>query len=192
MGRNRRSIRLRQYDYARAGAYFVTICTKGRECLFGDVVDGEMRMNAWGNTVRTCWDDLPRHYPRVNTDAIVIMPNHVHGVIVLADDYHDPVGAGLKPAPTTKSVKRHGLPEIVRAFKTFSARRLNKIRGIRGIPLWQRNYFERVVRDPDEMNRIRQYIANNPARWTDDENNPVNYGRADSKTAHDNGVSAIG
>jgi len=98
MRRNRRSIRLRRYDYSSAGAYFVTICTRERECLFGDAVDGDMRMNAWGNIFRTCWDDLPRHYGRVVTDAFVSMPNHVHGVIVITDDHNDHVGAGFKPA----------------------------------------------------------------------------------------------
>jgi putative transposase len=184
VGRNRRSIRLRRYDYSSAGAYFVTICTKDRECLFGKVVEGEMRMNTWGDIVRACWDNLSRHYGRVVTDAFVVMPNHVHGIIMITDDRNDNVGTGLKPAPTSNHTKRHGLSEIVRAFKTFSARRINESRGIRAVPVWQRNYYERVVRNADEMNRIRQYVAANPAHWTDDENNPMNHVGAGLKPAH--------
>jgi REP-associated tyrosine transposase len=183
MRRNRRSIRLRHYDYSSAGAYFVTICAKDRECIFGNVVDGEIFLNTWGDIVQACWNDLTAHYPWVMTDAFVVMPNHVHGIVRISDDHNDNVGAGFKPAPTTKPPKRHGIPEIVRAFKTFSARRINQLRGVRAIPVWQRNYFERVVRNPDEMNRIRQYIANNQAHWNDDENNPMNYVGAGLKPA---------
>lgn len=110
----RRSIRLRDYDYAQAGAYFVTVVTRDRKCLFGDVVEGYMRLNQAGRVVQTMWGKLPDHYTGVECDSFVVMPNHVHGIIMLAND----VVAGLKPAPT--------LPEIIRGFKTFSARRINE------------------------------------------------------------------
>jgi REP-associated tyrosine transposase len=167
----RRSIRLRGYDYAQMGAYFVTICARDRACIFGKVVHGDMRVNAWGDIVQACWDDLPNHYGQMVTDAFVVMPNHVHGIMVVTDDRTRFVGAGLKPAPTYNG-KCHGLPEFVRAFKTFSARRINELRGMPGVPIWQRNYYERVIRDMGEMNRIREYIAANPAQWANDENNP--------------------
>ncbi|MGQ9928667.1 MAG: transposase, partial [Chloroflexaceae bacterium] len=96
---HRRSIRLKGYDYAQAGAYFVTICTQNRECLFGEVVNGEMRLNTYGAAVLGAWQDLPNHYPNVTLDAFVVMPNHVHGIIVLTTD-DATVGAGFKPAPT--------------------------------------------------------------------------------------------
>lgn len=92
---HRRSIRLKGYDYSRSGAYFVTICTQNRECLFGEIVDGKMRLNEPGRILQTTWDALPKHYPHVELDAWIIMPNHVHGIVVLGV-----VGAGLKPAPT--------------------------------------------------------------------------------------------
>ena len=168
--RNRRSIRLKGYDYAQEGAYFVTVCTRQQQCLFGSIRDGRMRLNDAGRAVRDCWNDLPRHYPHVKMDAMVVMPNHVHGIVVLLDA----VGAGLKPAPTTRQGKRHALPEIVRGFKTFASRRVNQLRGTPGIPIWQRNYYEHVVRDDEDLDRIRTYIANNPARWDEDEDNPVN------------------
>ena len=182
---HRRSIRLAEYDYSQVGAYFITVCAHDRRCLFGDIVDGEMRLNVYGKTVRQTWDGLPGHYPHVELDAFVIMPNHIHGVIELTVG----VGAGLKPAPTgpvpiisvttkpvptisTPTIVRHGLPEIVRAFKTFSARQINAMLGTPGIAVWQRNYYEHIIRDEAEWDRIREYIETNPARWADDKENP--------------------
>jgi len=104
-----------------------------------------------------------------------VMPNHVHGIVVLTDA----VGAGLKPAPTDVTVRagdrRHGLAEIVRGFKTFSARRINEFRRERQRPVWQRNYYEHVIRDDDSWDRIRRYVQENPARWAFDRDNPDAY-----------------
>ena len=148
MEQNRRkSIRLPSYDYAEAGAYFITVCTFNRDCLLGEILEHEMALNWAGRIVLECWNDLVNHYPYIETDEFVVMPNHVHGIVVLADELRtsvtaDNVGAGLKPAPT----RRHALPEIVRAFKSFSSRRINVQRGSTGVPVWQRNYYERVIR----------------------------------------------
>jgi REP element-mobilizing transposase RayT len=162
---HRRSLRLKGYDYARPGAYFVTICAQDRTYLFGNVVDGQMRLNEFGRIVREAWDDLPNHYPNVEMDAFVIMPNHIHGIIVF-------VGAGLKPAPTNPApTKNHGLPEIVRALKTFSARRINQLRGTPGVPVWQRNYYEHIIRTEQALHAIRCYIVDNPMRWHRDRYN---------------------
>jgi REP element-mobilizing transposase RayT len=166
----RRSIRLRGYDYARGGAYFITVCTKGRKLLFGDVVNGAMHLNDAGQVVQSVWDALPMHYPNVTLDAFVVMPNHIHGIIVLTS-MRD-VGAGFKPAPTGK----HGLPEIARALKTFSSRRFNEMRGTPGVPIWQRGYHDRIIRNDGELRRIRRYIVNNPKRWLSDPENPVRAG----------------
>jgi putative transposase len=143
---HRQSIRRKGYDYAQPGAYYVTLCTIGRMCLFGDVVDGVMALSELGKIVEGCWRELPAHYPHVVLDACVIMPNHVHAVIVLVESRE--VGADIRfggedervhgeivrppdrsaPVPPS-ALKRHGLPEIVRAFKasaTFRIRRLQK------------------------------------------------------------------
>lgn len=195
--RDRHSIRLPCYDYTRSGAYFITIVTHARECLFGEVADGKVRLNEHGSIVRAAWDDLPNHYGYVVLDAFVVMPNHIHGIIVLTDDDDVIVGAGLKPAPTpvmtqydrgihyidnngraglkpapTPKIRRHGLPEIVRAFKTFSARHINELHRIFGLSVWQRNYWEHIIRDGNEMDRIRHYIEINPVRWEKDRENP--------------------
>ena len=103
------------------------------------------------------------------------MPNHIHGIVVISD--HDAaaglVGAGLRPAPTEPVGRRHGLPEIIRAFKGFSARRVNALRGTPGAPVWQRNYYEHIIRDEIDLDRIRQYILDNPLRWEEDRENPA-------------------
>jgi putative transposase len=169
---HRQGLRLKGYDYSQAGAYFVTICAHGKACLFGDVIGSEVKVNELGRKVQAVWDDLPVHYPHVATDAFVVMPNHVHGVVVLRD-----VGAGFKPArtaePARTALRRHGLSEIVRAFKTFSARRINEFRETSGAPVWQRNYYEHIIRDDADYNRIAEYVANNPQRWAEDSLHPT-------------------
>ena len=168
----RRSIRLSGYDYRRAGAYFITVCTHNRTMLFGEIREDETILNDAGPMVRECWDAIPNHYPHAKTDAFIVMPNHVHGIIMLVDT-HD-VGAGLRPAPTPAGNKRHPLSEIIRAFKSFSARRINEHRGLRGVPVWQRNYYEHIIRNESALHDIRHYIVNNPDKWADDPNNPRN------------------
>ncbi len=185
---HRRSIRMAGYDYARNGAYFVTICVKNRLCLFGDVVEGKMRRNEAGRIVEHAWRDLPNHNAGIALDAFVVMPNHVHGIIIItgggpaspgADSGRSdcPVGAGSEPAPTAAQtrpagLKHHGLPEIIRQFKTFSALRINRLRGTPGVSVWQRNYYEHIIRGSESLYRIRQYIHTNPARWAFDHDNP--------------------
>jgi putative transposase len=117
----RRSLRLPGYDYSQVGAYFITVCTQNRVMLFGEVIDCHVRLNEMGTIVQQTWDDLPTHYHGIDLDAFVVMPSHVHGIIILAD----------------LSERRHAIPEIVRGFKTFSARRVNERAGKRGA-LWQR------------------------------------------------------
>ena len=163
-------MRLRGFDYRQNGAYFVTICAHNRVPLFGEIIDGEMRLNEAGQIVQATWDNLPKHYPNIELDAWVIMPNHVHGIIVLVDPHN--VGAGLKPAPTPAGQKRHPLSEIVRGFKTFSARGINRERGAPGVSVWQRNYYEHIIRNEASLHDIRNYIIHNPAKWPDDPEPP--------------------
>ncbi len=195
---HRRSIRLRGYDYSQAGAYFVTIVAWQREMLFGEIVDGEMVLNRYGQIVLNAWMDLPNHYHHAELGAFVIMPNHVHGIVVLNDDgvvsddgrggssitggtiSPDETNAG-RTTPLTEKIRpyepikpRHGLSEIVRAFKSFSARRINVLRHTEGIPVWQRNYYEHIIRNETEMDRITRYIEFNSSAWMDDDENPNN------------------
>ena len=132
-----------------------------------------MRLSEPGLIAQTVWEELPRHYPHVRTDAWIVMPNHVHGIIILTSVTTSTVGAGFKPALLDGSARRHGLPEIVRALKTFSARRINVLCGTSKKPFWQRGYYERVIRNERELNHVRQYSMDNPARWDQDPENPM-------------------
>jgi REP element-mobilizing transposase RayT len=153
----RRPLRLKGYDYSQPGAYFITICTHERIPLFGEIIAHQMRPNSYGMIVTAVWNELPDHYPNAALDAFIVMPNHIHGIIILGDE------AG----------KRYPLPEIARGFKTFSARAINERRQTRTAPLWHRGYYEHVVRDEKALSGIREYIVNNPARWSDDPDNPA-------------------
>jgi REP element-mobilizing transposase RayT len=175
---HRRSIRLRNYDYSQAGAYYVTICTRDRECLFGEIVDGEMRLNEMGQIITGCWDESPNHFPNVKLDAFVVMPNHVHGIIVIVET-SDSGSVGARHAvPLQRSFGQPisgSLPTIIRSFKSAVTRRINEMRDTPGMPVWQRNYYEHVIRNNRELDRVRRYIAGNPARWTEDSENPANW-----------------
>jgi putative transposase len=153
---NRRSMRLKGYDYSRPGAYFVTMCLHDHtQRMLGDVVDGKMVLNEFGKIVDYTWHDLPNHNKNIALDESIIMPNHLHGIIVF-------VGAGSEPAPTDSAIG-HALPEIIRQLKTFSSRRINHIRKTPGSPVWQRNFYDHIIRDEKSFIVIRQYMQNNPA-----------------------------
>jgi REP element-mobilizing transposase RayT len=205
---HRHSIRLKEYDYSRAGAYFVTICAWQRECLFGDIVDGVMVLNDAGRIVAGEWERTPDIRPQVELDVYAIMPNHFHAIVVIHDNDNDGnVGAHrmrpnfIRPEhlyPDTSenielciwndSTANHnrahvGAPlrrqsgsivSIVAGFKSASTKRINHHRTTPGCPVWQRNYYERVIRNDHELSRAREYIVNNPLKWQLDKENPVN------------------
>jgi REP element-mobilizing transposase RayT len=161
---SRRSIRLKGYDYSQAGAYFVTICTQNQECLFGDITDGIMRANHFGKIVGEQWNDIPQRFPVVQLDQFVVMPNHIHGVLVVvgAPLAGGQLRAAARAAPT--------VGDIVGGYKSLSVHHcLHWIK--QNVPqqrlgqLWQRNYWEHIIRDESELNSIREYIRNNPAQW---------------------------
>lgn len=177
---HRRSIRLPHHDYA-GGVYFVTICTHGHLHLFGDVTDGEMVPNDAGRIVHGCWNAIPHHFPLAVVDAFVVMPNHVHGIVGIMDDgpaAND--GVGAQHAAPLRSVDRNGrcnitagtLPAIVRSFKSAVTKRTNAMRRTPGGAVWQRNYYERVIRDDRALHIARRYIADNPLRWRHDRCHP--------------------
>ncbi|MFO8011466.1 MAG: transposase [Dehalococcoidia bacterium] len=209
---HRRSIRLKGYDYSRAGLYFITVCTYNRLPILGEIVGAgskpvpdtrvgagskparvidtpEMVLNENGEIVEQTWFDLVNHVPNIRLHEFVVMPNHIHGIIETVGDEtwvdQDVVSgtglkraglepenlrAGLEPAPTGGMVrKRASIPEIVRQLKTFSARRINRLKNTTGAPVWQRNYYEHIIRDGKSYRRISEYIRTNPLRWRDDE-----------------------
>ncbi|MFH1360387.1 MAG: transposase [Candidatus Omnitrophota bacterium] len=169
--KNRKRNRLKNYDYAQAGYYFVTVCAQNREECFGKIVDSQMILNSCGAIAQTCWFDLPNHYHHCGLDEFIIMPNHIHGIVMIKND----VGTGFKPVPT---YRRHSLSEIIRGFKTFSSKKINASgRKIRFH--WQRSFYDSIIRNKKSLNTIREYMRNNPLRWEFDRNNPRN-----SRTAH--------
>lgn len=167
----RKSIRLHGYDYAQPGAYFVTLCTRQRACLFGDVRDGGMRLNAIGEIVADEWVKTAEIRDEIDLDEWVVMPNHFHAILV--------IGRGDRPvAPTTtKPVASMGprsrsVGAAIAGFKSSAAKRINTLRGTLGAPVWQRNYHEHIIRDEVSLDRIREYILANPSRWAADPDNP--------------------
>ncbi len=147
---HRRSIRLQGYDYTNAGIYFVTICCYQRQHLFGEIDNGEMRINAIGQIVSNLWQKIPQHFPNVELDGFILMPDHLHGIIMISE-----------------SKEKSSLANIIQNFKSISSRKINCINKSYGISIWQRNYYERIVRTEQELKNLREYIENNPANWKD-------------------------
>ena len=173
--RRRHSIRLRDFDYSQAGAYFVTVCTYERACRFGDVVDGNMRLNEAGRIVEQCWAAIPIHFPDVVLDAFVVMPNHVHGIVIItrktvgAKNFSPLPGSGAEVRTPRSPSKTIG--SIVRGFKVGATKWFRENGGIDKV--WQRNYYEHIIRGDEFLNRIREYIQNNPMQWAYDRENPA-------------------
>ena len=167
---HRRSLRLSGYDYSQNGAYFVTVCTQNRECLFGKIENGEMLLNNAGRIVLEEWVKTAEIRSNIELDECVVMPNHFHGILVVSDRR-----GTARRAPT---MERFGqpvsgsIPTVIRSFKSAVAKRINEMRQTPALQLWQRNYYEHVIRNESEWNRIRQYIIDNPMRWNMDRENP--------------------
>jgi putative transposase len=188
---HRRSIRLKGYDYSRNGAYFVTICSWNRECLFGEIAGmkaskPEMLLNEYGKIVRDEWMGTSLIRKEIEIDEFVVMPNHFHGIVVIWGRGDRPVAPlttivgsiqGRPPVAPTEDrsgPKPKSIGSFLAGFKSIATKRINENRQSTGAPVWQRNYYERIVRNEIECKRIREYINNNPANWNDDENNPDN------------------
>lgn len=174
---HRRSIRLQGYDYARQGGYFVTICTRDRRRLFGHVANGRVELNTFGRLVEAEWRRTADLRPAVELDAYVVMPNHLHGILFITGH-----GGGTAcRAPTAAQFGRpvpRSLSTVLRSFKSAATRRMNAARQTPGRPLWQRNYYEHVIRDEEDLERIRAYILANPEYWALDPENPERLGPA--------------
>ncbi len=188
---HRRSIRLKGYDYAQEGAYYVTIVTWRREFLFGEVVNKEMRLNKVGKIVEWEWLELPKRLPYVELGVHVVMPNHFHGILFI----HENVGAtrqgqamslsGIEPLQTltTDSIDGSPLPRgpkpaslgaIIAQFKSRATKRIWKFPELKETPIWQRNYYEHIIRNETDLQNKTDYIEANPSLWDEDDENPVN------------------
>jgi REP-associated tyrosine transposase len=172
-GPDRKRNRLHGYDYSMPGFYFVTICVKNRQSLFGIIEDNKMILNKIGGIVDECWFDLPNHYENCKLHEFIIMPNHFHGIIEIVDENYfnrEKVGNGLKPFPTK------ALSEIIRGLKTFSSRKINSRQNNFRFQ-WQKSFYDRIIENENELINIREYIKNNPEMWQIDRNNPENFSK---------------
>ncbi|OQY88002.1 MAG: hypothetical protein B6D38_10980 [Anaerolineae bacterium UTCFX1] len=184
---HRHSIRLKGYDYSSEGAYYVTIVAQGRECLFGEIVDGELKLNEAGEMVVRWWNELPNKFPNIVLGEFVVMPNHFHGIIFIMEN----VGADLRVCPDGEekgehvdspkhadSPQRSTLSQMIQWFKTMTTNEY--IRGVKQSnwkpfigKVWQRNYYEHIIRNEKELQQKTNYILDNPSRWDEDDENFV-------------------
>jgi len=184
-------MRLPGYDYSQPGAYFLTVCTQNRQCLFGEIENTQMRLSDAGQMVQVVWKELTLRYPGVETDAFVIMPNHVHGIIWMTSERrgevlsprNDPDNNNLdadvdetsNQGGETPPLQRSKLGQIIAYFKYQSTKEMNRIETKNAITkFWQRNYYEHIIRDGKDLQNKTDYIEANPMLWDEDDNNPRN------------------
>jgi REP-associated tyrosine transposase len=169
--KHRRSIRLKYRDYALPGPYFVTICAHEKRCVFGSIVGARLAPSELGQLVRECWVAIPIHFPQVTHYEFGIMPNHLHGIVAIERLVGAQQRCALPAHELKKAVEAGSRGAIVRSFKAIVARRAHKELQWNG-PVWQRNYYERVLRDGQEFSDASRYIAENPMKWEWDRENP--------------------
>jgi REP element-mobilizing transposase RayT len=169
----RRSIRLKEYDYSSAGAYFITAVSHQRLNIFGSIRQEIMNLNPIGKIIDNAWLEIPNHFPYVTLDAYVIMPNHLHGILQIKSGGVR-LSSPLHTAPIRMSpqpIKRQPLGMIVGSFKSAVTKHVHQAGFLTQQPIWQRNYFEHVIRDDEDYERIIEYIKVNPLNWDLDNEN---------------------
>ena len=146
----RKSPRLQGYDYAQSGAYFVTICTHQRQNIFGDIINGTMVLSDLGQIASLRWESIPQHYPDLELDAFVIMPNHIHGIVCIMDGkFHTVLG------------------RVINAYKGAVTAQIRQ-QSASDMVIWQSRYHDHIIRNEIDLNRIREYISHNPSKWEED------------------------
>ena len=180
---HRRSIRLPNYDYSQPGAYFVTIVTWHRESLFGEVINGQIVLTKYGLVTKRQWEKLPKRFPNIELGVFVIMPNHMHGIIVImngrgaAGKLSDQDGEPSRRVPTHEQFQKPvkgSIPTIIRSYKSAVSYRINLMRGTQNGPVWQGNYYEHIIRSERDLQNKTDYIEANPMLWARDDENPIN------------------
>jgi REP element-mobilizing transposase RayT len=174
---HRQSIRLRDYNYSQPGYYFLTICTYKKQCWFGEIKNDQMYINQIGKIVANEWLNTPKIRPNFQLDEWVIMPNHLHGIVIINERISGLVDEkitlwGARNAPLRQ--EPNSISSFVAGFKSAATKRINLLRDNRDIPIWQRNHYESIIRDEQSLITIQEYIKNNPCQWQKDSDNPVN------------------
>ncbi len=185
---HRKSIRLQEYDYSKPNAYFITICTYNKECIFGAIINGEMQLNEYGKIVADEWLKTPTIRQYVLLDKYIIMPNHFHGIIIITDNRRDtvPVSSRATVEVAESRVSRdppfeqfgrpvsHSIPTIIRSFKAATTKQIHEIQKTHRQTVWQPRFYEHIIRNPHELDQTREYIIYNPLKWALDSENPDN------------------
>jgi REP element-mobilizing transposase RayT len=177
---NRKSIRLPEYDYSRLGAYFVTVSTQNKQPIFGRINGYEVELSRFGKIATTYWQEIPSHFPSVELDAFIVMPNHIHGILWIIDSKSRPFTVGARHAspPDIRATQasplqiskrprgphRSSLGAIIGSYKSAVSRTI-RILNNKPIKVWQRNYYEHVVREDRELDAIRNYVINNAIKY---------------------------
>jgi putative transposase len=178
--RRRSSLRLKGHDYSQPGEYFVTICTADRKCVLGGIVDGKMRLSEIGKIVDVCWRQVPDHFPNTKVGAFQIMPNHVHGIFQIKENTRrgevtSPIKGGpqiSKKCDGTSPVRKVTLGNVVAYFKYQATKHINEMSGTPAKKIFQRSFYDHIIRDDVDQFFIEQYIELNPIMWELDGNNP--------------------
>jgi putative transposase len=172
--KSRRSVRLPKYDYSNVEMYFATICSSERRCIFGRVHANNVVLTPLGEIIRNCWTEIPHHFPNIKIETYVVMPNHIHGILTIQTKLPN----DNQQVKSTVSMEAFGkprqgsLPTIIRSFKSAVSKRARESGSVSSEPIWQKGYYEHVIRNTKEYVEITNYILQNPARWADDEDNP--------------------
>ncbi|MCX8093838.1 MAG: transposase [Candidatus Goldbacteria bacterium] len=165
------TIRLKNWDYSNDGYYFITVCTKNKIPIFGFIKNGEMILNKNGQIIKEIWEELPKHYNNIKLHEIVIMPDHIHGIIEIQNKNVETPLKGVSKnciikllQPVSSKKKKYSLSEIIRGFKTFSARKINELEQKVGRTIWQERFYDHIIRNEKEYEYISEYIKNNPIK----------------------------
>ncbi|MCB0282226.1 MAG: transposase [Calditrichae bacterium] len=167
---HRRSIRLKEYDYTQSGLYFITICVFQRQHLFGKVLNGQMHLNTFGQIAQNEWEKTFKLRSNLAMQDYTIMPNHIHGIIQITGKETGKVTVHRDLTNLERFGKpvKGSVPTIIRSYKSAVTKRINELRKSPGAIVWQRNYYEHIIRDEQALNSISIYIRNNPVKWEDD------------------------
>jgi len=173
MNTERKKLRLKDYDYSQEGYYFITILIKDRECIFGKILNEKLILNEYGVIAEKYWKEIPDHYIYIDIDEFIIMPNHIHGIIVINYEHQSSVMVGHCPTITIKKTKKSNekygkLSRIINAYKNMVTKSIKGIKPEINFK-WHRSFYDHIIREEKDLNNIRHYIKYNHLKWNEDE-----------------------